>query len=306
MKYCSMITMFYKQRNTSERIRIEQSLKRHAALGIKYVDLNLCAVGRFGEHQFDGPDWYDNAYEVKDLAHELGIEIVQTHLPFQSSLHKFNFFDRESYNHMKECTLRAMKISNIVGAQWAVAHPAMDYNTTADAIEDQIRENYSFYAEIVAEAENGCCGIAFENMNDLLVRPYNRKFCVTVDQLIALVDSFNSDKVQITWDFGHGNLSYGDKQDQAIRQVGKRLKAVHVADNFGQVDDHLAPYQGTIDWKKVYEALVDIGFDGYWDFEIGSTYQNLPDELRNSAMRFYRDIAEYMIAEFETSKTINK
>lgn len=303
MQYCSMTTMFYKQRGTSERLSVEESLRRHAALGIKNIDLNMCAVGRFGEHEFDNDDWYERALKTRDLAQELGLDIVQTHLPYRSQLHKFNFFVPESYHHMEECTLRAMKISNIVGAKWAVIHPVMDENYTADYIEKHIAENKKFYEPCLEEAERGCCGLAIENMNDTLVRPGNRRYCVNVGDLIELVDSFNNPKVQVIWDFGHANLCYGSNQDWAIRQIGSRLKAVHVADNWGQVDDHLAPYQGNIDWTKIFEALADVGFDGYLDFEIGKTYDTLPDQLKESAMRFYKDIAEYMISKYEEIKS---
>lgn len=302
MEYCSMSSSFYNQRGTKEKISVEESLKRHAALGIKNIDLNMCAVGRFGEHQFDREDWYKQACEIRELAEKLGLKFVQSHLPYRSVLSKWNFFDPESYSHMAEYTLRAMKISNIVGAQWAVVHPAWDENYSSDRTDKHIEENHKFYAACLEEAEKGCCGLAFENMNDTLVRPLNRRYCVQVEQLIELVDSFKSDKVQINWDFGHANLCYGDQQDWAIRQIGSRLKSVHVADNFGQVDDHFAPYQGKIDWSKIYKALADIDYQGYWDFEIGPTYSNLPDGLRESAMKFYKDIAEYMIAEFEKVK----
>lgn len=292
MKYCSMTTMFYSQRGCNDKISVEESLKRIAQLGIKYIDLNMCAVGRFGEHQFDREDWEKQAYSIKELSEKLGLSIVQTHLPYQGKLHKFDFYDEESYKHMQECTLKAMKISNIVGAEWAVLHPVKNPEFPIEKTDKQIEENHRFYDSVFCESLKGCCGLAFENM-------INDNFCTKVEDLIDLIASYNSSNVQATWDFGHANLIYGEEQDQAIRKLGLKIKAVHVADNFGEKDDHLAPYQGSIDWDKIFYALKDIGFDGYWDFEIGKTYSLLPIELKDSAMKFYRDIADYMFERYD-------
>lgn len=295
MKYCAMTTMFYSQRDCKEKITVEESLHRISELGIKYIDLNMCAVGRFGEHQFDRDDWEKQAYSIRDLSEKLGLKIIQTHLPYQGKLHEFDFFNEESYKHMQTCTLRAMKISNIVGAKWAVVHPVKNPTYLNSEIEKQIEENHKFYRAVFEESLNGCCGLAFENM-------INDNFCTKVENLIGLIDSYNNSKVQATWDFGHANLIYGNNQDEAIRKLGSRIKAVHVADNFGEKDDHLAPYQGSIDWDKIFTALKDIDFDGFWDFEIGKTYSNLPIELKNSAMKFYKDIADYMIEKYNSMK----
>lgn len=295
MKYCSMTTMFYSQPGCKEKISVEESLQRIAQLGIKYIDLNMCAVGRFGEHQFDRDDWESQAYRIKELADKLELRIVQTHLPYQGKLHKFDFYDCDSYKHMQACILRAMKISNIVGADWAVLHPVRNPDYSNDEVDKQIEENHLFYKDVINESCKGVCGLAFENM-------IHENFCTIVDDLISLVDSFKSPKIQAAWDFGHANLIYGDNQDKAIIKLGNRLKAVHVADNYGVNDDHLAPYQGSINWDRILSTLKDIHFDGYWDFEIGKSYSNLPLELKNEAMIFYKDIADYMIERYESIK----
>lgn len=295
MEYCCMTTMFYSVRGCGQKMSVEDSLTRIARFGIRYVDLNMCAVGRFGEHQFDRDDWKAQAYGIRDLADKLGLVFVQTHLPYQGRLHRFDFFNGESYQHMKDCTLRAMEISNIVGAKWAVLHPVTDPGFPVEELDAQITENHRFYESVFQESLSGCCGLAFENM-------VPGHFGANVDDLVALIGSFGSEKVQATWDFGHANLVYGDSQDEAIRKIGPFLQAVHVNDNWGRTDDHFAPYQGSIDWDLILVSLAEVGFDGYWDFEIGKTYSNLPLELKDSAMMFYKDIASYMINRYEKVK----
>ena len=67
-------------------------------------------------------------------------------------------------------------------------------------------------------------------------------------------------------DTGHINLLQKDFRTY-IPLLGKRIKALHIHDNDGMADAHLAPYTGSIDWKAFYTALREIGYDGDLDFE---------------------------------------
>jgi sugar phosphate isomerase/epimerase len=80
----------------------------------------------------------------------------------------------------------------------------------------------------------------------------------------------------ICLDFGHAHLD-GDVID-AVETVSEHLIATHVHDNRGRSDDHLLPFDGTIDWAGTLLAVQKIGYDGPFTFEIvpnGSTKQTL-------------------------------
>jgi sugar phosphate isomerase/epimerase len=66
--------------------------------------------------------------------------------------------------------------------------------------------------------------------------------------------------VGICLDFGHAHLD-GDLID-AIETVSEHLIATHVHDNRGRTDDHLLPFDGTIDWAGALTAIQKVGFDG--------------------------------------------
>jgi sugar phosphate isomerase/epimerase len=51
-----------------------------------------------------------------------------------------------------------------------------------------------------------------------------------------------------------------------------------VHDNGGRTDDHLLPFEGTIDWAGALLAVQKVGYDGPFMFEIvpkGSTKETL-------------------------------
>jgi sugar phosphate isomerase/epimerase len=87
--------------------------------------------------------------------------------------------------------------------------------------------------------------------------------------------------VAICLDFGHAHLD-GDVID-AVETVAEHLIATHVHDNRGRSDDHLLPFDGTIDWAGTLLAVQKIGYDGPFTFEIvpnGSTKETLAKARR--------------------------
>jgi sugar phosphate isomerase/epimerase len=100
------------------------------------------------------------------------------------------------------------------------------------------------------------------------------------------------DGVGICLDFGHAHLD-GDVID-AVETVSEHLIATHVHDNRGRSDDHLLPFDGTIDWAATLLAVQKIGYDGPFMFEIvaqGSTRETLA-RARNARQRIDAIMAE--------------
>ncbi|HET6959231.1 MAG TPA: sugar phosphate isomerase/epimerase family protein [Vicinamibacterales bacterium] len=84
------------------------------------------------------------------------------------------------------------------------------------------------------------------------------------------------DGVGICLDIGHAHLD-GDVID-AVETVSEHLIATHLHDNAGRNDDHLVPFEGTIDWPGALLAVQKIGYDGPFMLEVvpkGSTKETL-------------------------------
>jgi sugar phosphate isomerase/epimerase len=73
----------------------------------------------------------------------------------------------------------------------------------------------------------------------------------------------------ICLDTGHAALM-GDVAD-AIDVVSGELVTTHVHDNRGRRDDHLVPFEGTIDWATAVMSLQKVGYDGALMFELAGT-----------------------------------
>jgi sugar phosphate isomerase/epimerase len=81
-------------------------------------------------------------------------------------------------------------------------------------------------------------------------------------------EDLESAEIGICLDVGHAHLE-GDLVD-AIELTSGHLAAVHVHDNHGRTDEHLMPFEGSIDWPGAMTALQKVGYDGALIFEIAS------------------------------------
>jgi sugar phosphate isomerase/epimerase len=68
-------------------------------------------------------------------------------------------------------------------------------------------------------------------------------------------------------DMGHAHLD-GDLVE-SIETVSEHIALVHAHDNRGRNDDHLLPFDGTIDWPAAMTVLQKVGYDGTVVLEIG-------------------------------------
>lgn len=75
----------------------------------------------------------------------------------------------------------------------------------------------------------------------------------------------------ICLDTGHAHM--GGDLAEAIETVSEHLIAAHVHDNRGRTDDHLPPYDGTIDWPAALTTMQKVGYDGPLMFEVGAQGQ---------------------------------
>jgi sugar phosphate isomerase/epimerase len=66
--------------------------------------------------------------------------------------------------------------------------------------------------------------------------------------------------VGICFDSGHANLQASAATE--IRDGGPWIVSTHLHDNHGMKDEHLMPFEGTIDWPAIFEAFGAIQYEG--------------------------------------------
>ena len=86
----------------------------------------------------------------------------------------------------------------------------------------------------------------------------------------ALVDWLDGDlelgPAGVCLDTGHAHLTGG--APEAAELLSGYISTTHVHDNRGRTDDHLVPFDGTVDWPATLMTLSKIGYAGPLIFEI--------------------------------------
>ena len=116
----------------------------------------------------------------------------------------------------------------------------------------------------------------------------------TPASLVAMLEGdLDSTTAGICMDFGHAFLG-GDVPD-AIETTAEHLIATHVHDNHGRSDDHLVPYQGSIEWGAALMAMQKIGYERTYMMELAntSTPQAVLQEARRVRQRFERTLTQH-------------
>ena len=75
------------------------------------------------------------------------------------------------------------------------------------------------------------------------------------DMGIELVDTVSHDHLGLCLDIGHAHLASDLAPARWVKQMGARLKHVHLHDNHGKRDDHLPAGEGSINFDTFFEAL---------------------------------------------------
>lgn len=274
-----------------ERLPVTFSIDECAKAGYTVLDMNFC-IAMNPDSEMRGEGWADYVRQIGAYAAARGIRFSQSHLPYYD-------VGRGEDPLMEELIRRSILGSAMLGVRWCVTHPFTVYAAGNDPAAHQAA-NLRYFAPHVQTARENGVGIALENdfeYNDR--QPRQRVYCASVHELCALADAFEDEEhVGVCYDFGHANL-VGGFHRQDLNVIGRRLKAIHVADNHGRTDEHLLPLYGSIDWAECMAGLRDIGWTGDLTFEVQEFGRYLPKELKHLAVEQSLAVGRYLTSLFE-------
>lgn len=236
---------------------IRNGLAFHKKIGFDGADFPMGYLRHMGEK------WQPCIEIAAEDAQETGLRFEVCHLPYGIPMEP----TAEEVETFSKSVIRAMDAAMILGVDHAVLHP----NTTTlplDAFNrqvqyDRVMAHLSPFAEYAAKIG---LSIVVENMRIVPQLFPVHRYCGNPEELCEIADALG---IGVCWDFGHAHIN-GLKQSEALQYVGKRLKVLHINDNFAGDDLHVPPFVGTNDWKDSMEGLSAIGFDGLFNYEVGS------------------------------------
>ncbi len=243
----------------------KESLKLIHEAGFRYADMNfgIDAAKRTGIYSDNFEAYFE---DINKSCDEIGITLVQAHSPMGKPLVDGNV-------QFLEDTIRCVDACGAWGIPNLVVHSGYlpDIST-----KECFAKNKEFFSRILDVAEKYGVNILVENF-DKMSRD-NVYWIDNAPDLLSMIEYVNHPLFHAVWDTGHANMQEMP-QDEALRLLGSHVRALHVHDNHGAHDEHLVPFLGSLNLDSLMTGLLDIGYDGYFTFEVGRFF-NHPSKRR--------------------------
>ena len=190
------------------------------------------------------------AQTLRKTGESLGITCNQSHAPFPVSCEP-----------IRECLPLALECTAEAGGKICVIHPDNNKNAA---------ENAAMYKELLPYAHEYGVMIATENMWnwDNETDQATSAACSDGKSFTEHIDIVNDPFLVACVDVGHAEMKgLGTTAADMIKELGHRVKALHLHDNDKWHDDHALPFTKKIDYAPVICALKQIGYAGEFTLE---------------------------------------
>ena len=237
-----------------------QALRYVREAGFQYADYN------FGMDYKHRNGVYSDCYkeyftEVNAATKEIGIGLIQAHAPMGTPL-------QDPDGSFLTDTLRCVDACGAWGIPNLVVHSGYAHGLT---VEQTFAANKVFFAPLLERAEQYGVHILVENFNKMCVP--GLYWIDNATDLLGLIEYIDHPLFHAVWDAGHANMQEMS-QDAELRLLGSHVRALHIQDNRGDTDAHLLPFLGTMSMDAVMHGLLDIGYEGYFTFEVGGIFSS--------------------------------
>ena len=285
----------------------DASLERAARLGFETMDLGFPHLSSEAATETILPSRYDLPVEefmapyvrMKAAAEKNGVGIAHAHAPFpiwRKGEDVHNAF-------MMTALEKVIRTCAAVGCPALVVHPV-----TRSTKEKEWETNMMLYRQLMPIAKETGVKICLENLFTVHTGRVLAGVCADAEEAVRYIDTLNAeagaDCFGFCFDVGHANLLHKNLC-QYIETLGHRLTCLHIHDNDGQNDLHMAPYTQTryykkctcaLDWELFIAGLRSIGYRGSMCFETFRVTDLTPKPLWDSALSHIINIGKYFRA----------
>ena len=129
-----------------------------------------------------------------------------------------------------------------------VCHPAFDDRYYVNCDDLWLESSIKTWTELIALAKDFKTIIALENVYEKSPHILRRLF-----------DALSSDNICFCFDTGHFNVFSYTPLNVWLQEMGKYLGHLHLHDNHGRADEHLAVGCGTFPFAELFQILQTIG-----------------------------------------------
>lgn len=257
-----------------ERMSLEQCLTLAKSAGFDGIELNYDLDSELSPKS--GPKEFD---AIRKMAERIGIAI--------SGLCSFLFWpyplssnDPAKRGRGMELAAKMVEAAHHLGTENLLVVPGavhIPWRTDHEPVPNDVCDKRAREAvgKMVPLAEKHKVRLNIENI-------FFNGYLMTPGEMIAFVDSFKSEWVNVHFDTG--NIMMYQFPEHWITQLGKRIRNVHLKEFTKKgTDVSLEAFRplldGTTNWPAVMEAFASTGYTGYLTFEYFHPYLHYPEAL---------------------------
>ena len=241
--------------------------------------------------------------EFQDAAQRHNIAFAQTHAPFPSYE-----WERDALNQrMKPVLVNAIRATAFLGAPYCVVHPALvREENKRPSPDEEWAVNHALYADLIPVLKETGVVCCLENLfstgtEGTRYASVCSDFGEAVKWIERLNDEAGAELFGFCLDTGHCNLARQNLR-RAVLQMGQHIKVLHIHDNVAHLDQHLAPYMGTICWDEFLRALNEINYQGDLNFETFYVLQSFPQPLHRTCLQLIAETGRLFRDRLQSNK----
>jgi len=221
-----------------------------------------------GKSVFERPFEEVRKHHEKELSiiRENGLTISQAHAPFPAYVPGHP----EVLEFMIGVYKNAIRLCDYAGCKYLVIHGISlqedDKTNTPESIEAL---NWHLYESLIPTLLECDVVVCLENLFTRRPAPMEG-ICSDPHEAVRYIDGLNKKAGKEVFGFllDIGHLQLVNKNMRTFLPIiGKRLKALHLHDNDGSDDQHMAPMTGKINWQLLCDCLKEVGYTGDLSFE---------------------------------------
>ncbi len=219
----------------------------------------------------------ENLRTIKHTLHAYSIDPIQIHAP-SSPQHDVANFEEAARKAAIKKHKKSLKQAATLGVTYYVIHPGgLIYGKWDEKQKigrmphgsrflDRIRKlNIASLTELAHFAEKLGVKVALENGSDL---------DISSSEVLWMVRRIDLENLGICFDTGHANIFAKTPPAKALLEIGRWVWALHLNDNSGKSDSHLAPGRGNIEWADILKTIELISYKGSLNLELQRNYTN--------------------------------
>jgi sugar phosphate isomerase/epimerase len=165
---------------------------------------------------------------------------------------------------VEQYLLGYVELARQLEAEYLVLHFGYHFSLFMDEV---FRCLVQTFTPVVELAEKYDIPIGIENMNKIHEDAEIAYLGVTIEELSRVFEALPTKYLGLTLDVAHASLLPGGPES-FIEAFPDRIVSSHISDNDLYLDRHLPVGEGKIDFRKVFELLMGIGFKGTLNIEL--------------------------------------